>query len=140
MGFVKEFKEFAIKGNVIDLAVAVVIGGAFGKIVTSLVHDIIMPPIGYIIGDVKFSELKYVLADATTNEAGDAVAAVTVNYGTFIEVIIQFVIVAFAIFMVVKLINSAKKKEAAKPEPPAPAPTLPEDVKLLTEIRDLLKK
>lgn len=139
MGFVKEFKEFAMKGNVIDMAVGVVIGGAFGKIVSSLVTDIIMPPIGLLIGDVKFSELKLILAEAELNEAGEvAKQAVSINYGNFIEITIQFIIIALAIFMVIKGINSMKRKEEAKPAPPPPAP--PADVQLLTEIRDLLKK
>jgi len=143
MSFVKEFKEFAIKGNVIDLAVAVVIGGAFGKIVTSLVNDIIMPPIGLLLSDITFSEIKIPISDPELDAAGAVVKeAVTINIGTFTEIAIQFVIVAFAIFMVVKLINRAKKKEEAKLEAPAPAPApvVPEDVKLLAEIRDLLKK
>lgn len=140
MGFLKDFKDFAIKGNVIDLAVAVVIGGAFGKIVTSLVNDIIMPPIGMIINGVKFSELKYELVETTTDADGKVVEAVTINYGSFIEVTIQFVIVAFAIFMMIRLISKLKKKEEEKPSPAPPSPVVPEDVKLLTEIRDLLKK
>ncbi|CAN5340806.1 large-conductance mechanosensitive channel protein MscL [soil metagenome] len=139
MGILKEFKEFAIKGNVIDLAVAVVIGAAFSKIVTSLVNDIIMPPIGMAIGGIKFSEIKIPLKDATVDETGKAIDAVTINIGTFTEVAIQFVIVAFAIFMIVKLLTSVKKKEQAKPETP-PSPVVSEDVKLLTEIRDLLRK
>ena len=140
MSILKEFKEFAIKGNVIDLAVAVVIGGAFGKIVTSLVNDIIMPPIGLAIGGIKFSEIKIPLKDASVDaETGKAIDAVTINIGTFTEIAIQFVIVAFAIFMIVKLLNSMKKKEDVKPETP-PAPIVSEDVKLLTEIRDLLRK
>jgi large conductance mechanosensitive channel len=143
MSFVKEFKEFAIKGNVIDLAVAVVIGGAFGKIVTSLVNDIIMPPIGLLLSGITFSDIKIPLTDPELDAAGAVVKeAVTINIGTFTEVAIQFVIVAFAIFLVVKMINRAKKKEEAKLEAPAPAaaPVVPEDVKLLAEIRDLLKK
>lgn len=140
MGFLKDFKDFAVKGNVIDLAVAVVIGGAFGKIVTSLVNDIIMPPIGMIINGVKFNELKYILKDATVDAEGKTVDAVTINYGSFIEVTIQFVIVAFAIFMMIRLLSKLKKKEEEKPAPAPPSPVIPEDVKLLTEIRDLLKK
>lgn len=143
MGFVKEFKEFAIKGNVIDLAVAVVIGGAFGKIVTSLVNDIIMPPIGLLLSDITFSEIKIPINSPELDATGAVVKeAVTINIGLFIEVAIQFVIVALAIFLVVKLINRAKKKEEAKLEAPAPAapPVVPEDIKLLAEIRDLLKK
>lgn len=131
MGFVKEFKEFAVKGNVVDLAVAVVIGAAFGKIVTSLVNDIIMPPIGYITGGVDFSDIKYVLKEAV----GDT-PEVSVNFGNFVNIVIQFIIVAFCIFLIVKGLNSLKKKEEAAPSAP-PAPTK-EEV-LLTEIRDLLK-
>ena len=133
MGFVKEFKEFAMRGSVVDLAVGVVIGGAFGKIVTSLVDDIIMPPIGYLTGGVDFSDIKYVL------KAADEVAKtpeVSINFGNFINVIIQFLIVAFCIFCVVKGLNSLKRKEEPAPEA-APAPTKEE--MLLTEIRDILK-
>ncbi|HMR17725.1 MAG TPA: large-conductance mechanosensitive channel protein MscL [Sphingobacterium sp.] len=133
MGFIKEFKEFAMRGSVIDLAVGVVIGGAFGKIVTSLVDDIIMPPIGYLTGGVDFANLKYVIS------AGDAAAEVpevAIMYGNFINVVIQFLIIAFCIFLVIKGINSLKRKEEAAPEAP-PAPTK-EEV-LLTEIRDLLR-
>ena len=133
MGFFKEFKEFAMRGNVVDLAVGVVIGGAFGKIVTSLVDDIIMPPIGYLTGGVDFSQMRYVLTPG--NEA-DGIAEVAVNYGNFINVIIQFLIVAFAIFMVIKLINSLKREEEAAPE--APAEPTKEEI-LLTEIRDALR-
>ena len=133
MGFLKEFKEFAMRGSVVDLAVGVIIGGAFGKIVTSLVDDIIMPPIGYLTGGVDFSEIKYVL------KAADEVAKkpeVAINLGNFINVVIQFLIVAFCIFMVIKALNSMKRKEDKAPEV-APAPTKEET--LLTEIRDLLK-
>ncbi len=129
MGMIKEFKQFAIKGNMIDMAVGIVIGAAFGKIVSSLVADIIMPPLGLLIGGVDFSALSYTLKAATNGED-----AVTLNYGVFIQHIVDFVIVAFAIFIVVKIINSAKKKEEAKPSAP------PRDVVLLEEIRDLLKK
>ncbi|MGO3108572.1 MAG: large-conductance mechanosensitive channel protein MscL [Sphingobacterium sp.] len=132
MGFVKEFKEFAMRGSVVDLAIGVVIGAAFGKIVTSLVADIIMPPVGYITGGVDFASLKYVMKEA--NEAA-GVAEVSINYGNFINVVIQFLIVAMCIFAVIKAMNSMKKKEIAAPEAPA-APTK-EEV-LLTEIRDLL--
>lgn len=134
MGMLKEFKEFAMRGNVIDLAVGVVIGGAFGKIVTSLVNDVIMPPIGVLTGGVDFSDLKIVLKPADNSNPAHKIAEVAINYGTFINTLIQFVIIAFAIFMVVKAINrlSRKKEEAAPAAPPA-------DVVLLTEIRDLLK-
>lgn len=128
-----EFKEFAVKGNVIDLAVGVVIGTAFGKIVSSLVTDIIMPPLGILMGGVNFSDLAFTLKEAT-----DAVAAVTLNYGVFLNTIIDFVIIAFAIFMVVKQMNRFKKKEEKKVEKKAAEPT--QDTLLLQEIRDLLKK
>src|SRR5690606_36735694 len=133
MGFLKEFKEFAIRGSVVDLAVGVVIGGAFGKIVTSLVDDVIMPPIGYVTGGVDFSKLRYILQPA--DEANE-VAEVAIAYGNFINVIIQFIIVAFCIFLVIKGINSLKRKEEEAPAAP-PAPSKEET--LLTEIRDLLK-
>ncbi|SFS89363.1 large-conductance mechanosensitive channel protein MscL [Sphingobacterium wenxiniae] len=135
MGFLKEFKEFAMRGSVIDLAVGVVIGGAFGKIVTSLVDDVIMPPIGFITGGVDFSNLQYVLTEA--NEA-EGVAEVAIKYGNFINVIIQFLIIAFCIFLVIKGINSLKRKEEVAPEPEAPAEPSKEEV-LLAEIRDILR-
>jgi large conductance mechanosensitive channel len=135
MGILKEFRAFAMRGNVIDMAVGVVIGASFGKIVSSLVDNVIMPPIGLIIGGVDFSQLKLTLKAA----AGDA-KAVTLNYGAFIQTIVDFTIIAFAIFMVIKLMNSAKerleKKEAQTPAEPA-KPS--EEVQLLSEIRDLLK-
>lgn len=141
-----EFKQFAVKGNAIDMAVGVIIGGAFGKIVTSIVNDIIMPPIGWLIGGVDFKDLKVVLKDAVPeqlDEAGNvvqkAVAEVTLNYGAFIQNVIDFIIIAFCVFMLVKFItNLNKKKEepAAPPAPPAPSA----EEKLLTEIRDLLKE
>ncbi len=127
----KEFKAFAMRGNVVDLAVGIIIGAAFGKIVSSLVNDVLMPPIGMIIGGVDFSKFSIVL-----KEAEGTAAAVAINYGMFINTVIDFLIVAFAIFMVIKGINSMKKKEEAKPAPP-PAPSREEI--LLTEIRDLLK-
>jgi len=133
MGMLKEFKEFAMRGSVIDLAVGVVIGGAFGKIVTSLVDDIIMPPIGFITGGVDFSDMKLVITEANT-AAGTA--EIAINYGNFINVIIQFTIIAFCIFMVIKGINSLKRKQEEVPAPPAEPSN---EEKLLTEIRDLLK-
>lgn len=133
MGFLKEFKEFAMRGSVLDLAVGVVIGGAFGKIVTSLVDDIIMPPIGFITGGVDFSNMKYVITEANATAGVEEVA---IKYGNFANVIIQFVIIAFCIFLVIKGINSLNKKEEAAPAAP-PAPTKEET--LLTEIRDILK-
>ena len=128
----KEFKEFAVKGNVVDLAVAVIIGGAFGKIVSSFVSDVIMPPIGLLIGGVNFSDLAI-----TLKEAAGATAAVTMNYGKFIQTLIDFTIIAFAIFLVVKAMNSLKKKEEASPAVPPPPSA---EQQLLAEIRDLLKK
>ena len=134
MGMISEFKEFAMRGNVIDLAVGVVIGAAFGKIVTALVDKVIMPPIGLLIGGVDFSRLSIVLKEATVDAAGKEVPAVVLAYGEFINAVIQFIIVAFAIFLVVKAINRMRK-----PAEEAPAAT-PEDVLLLREIRDALKK
>ncbi len=133
MGIFKEFKQFALKGNVVDLAVAVVIGGVFGKIVTSLVNDVIMPPIGLLLGGVDFSELKIVM-----KKAAEEADAVTLNYGAFVNTIVDFLIIAGAVFLLVKLLNKTKKKEAPAPPPAAPAPTKEE--LLLTEIRDLLAK
>jgi large conductance mechanosensitive channel len=138
MGMLKEFKEFAMRGNVVDLAVGVVIGGAFGKIVASLVADVIMPPIGLLVGGVTFTDLKLVMKPAEVVD-GVEKAAVTLNYGNFLQVTFDFIIVAFAIFMFIKLINqfNRKKEEAPAPPPAPPAPTK-EEV-LLTEIRDILK-
>lgn len=131
MSMTKEFKDFAIKGNVVDMAVGLVIGAAFGKIVTALVSGIIMPPIGVLLGGVNFSDLAFVVKEAV----GEA-PAVVISYGSFIQTLIDFTIIAFAIFMVVKGINSLKKKEAEVPKAP-PAPSSQE--LLLTEIRELLK-
>ena len=136
MKIIQEFKEFAIKGNVVDMAVGIIIGGAFGKIVTSLVNDVIMPPIGMIIGGVNFNGLRLVLKSATVDAAGVASPEVAINYGAFIQVLFDFIIVAFCIFMMIKALNSLKKKKEEAPAAP-PAPTK-EEV-LLTEIRDLLK-
>ena len=130
MSIIQEFREFAVKGNMVDLAVAVIIGAAFGKIVTSLVNDVIMPPIGNLIGGIDFSAYKFVLTPA----AADGTGEVAIQYGAFINTMIQFAIVAFAIFMVVKAINRLSKK--AEEAPAAPAA----EVVLLTEIRDLLKQ
>lgn len=128
----KEFKTFALKGNVIDMAVGIVIGVAFGKIVSSVVNDILMPPIGLLVGGVNFTDLSIVL-----KEASETGPAVSINYGNFIQVVFDFLIIAIAVFMTIKLLNAAKKKQEAAPAPP-PAPTRQEE--LLTEIRDLLKK
>jgi len=132
MSLIKEFKTFAMRGNVVDMAVGIIIGGAFGKIVASLVNDIILPPIGLLIGGVEFKDLAYTLQEAS----GD-VAAVTIGYGNFIQTVFDFMIIAFAIFMVIKAMNNMKKKEVEAPAGP-PVPTKEEQ--LLTEIRDLLKK
>lgn len=135
---VNEFKEFAIKGNAVDMAVGVIIGGAFGKIVSSIVDDIIMPPIGWLIGGVNFSDLKVTLPAQKIIE-GVEMAPATINYGNFIQTILDFTIIAFCVFMLVKGISKLKKAEV-KPEEPAPAAPEPSaEEKLLTEIRDLLK-
>ena len=132
MKWLQEFKTFAVRGNVVDMAVGIVIGAAFGKIVSSFVADVIMPPIGLLIGGVDFSKLVITIKKAT-----ETTAAVTLNYGNFIQTVIDFVIIAFAIFMLVKAINTLKRNEAAKPsEPPLPSP----EVILLTDIRDILRK
>jgi large conductance mechanosensitive channel len=138
MKWLQEFKAFAVRGNVVDMAVGIVIGAAFGKIVSSIVADVIMPPIGVLIGGVDFSKLAITLKSAVPATADTAAkTAVTLNYGNFIQTVIDFTIVAFAIFMLVKGINALKRKEAEKPA--APAPPAPEIV-LLTDIRDLLRK
>ncbi|MBP1612015.1 MAG: Large-conductance mechanosensitive channel protein [Acidobacteria bacterium] len=124
MGLLQEFKEFAMKGNVVDMAVGIVIGGAFGKLVTSFVGDVLMPPIGLLLGGIDFSTWGIQLTDS-----------VNWKVGAFIQTVIDFTIVAFALFMVIKAMNKLRA-----PAPPAPAPMVPDDVKLLTEIRDLLKK
>jgi large conductance mechanosensitive channel len=133
MSMVQEFKQFAIKGNVVDMAVGVIIGAAFGRIVSSVVTDVVMPPIGVLIGGVDFSKLAVVLVDATA-----AAPAVVISYGKFIQTVVDFTIVAGVIFMVIKGINSLKKKEEAAVEAAPPVPTAQEV--LLAEIRDLLKK
>ena len=133
MSMVNEFKEFAVKGNVMDMAVGIIIGAAFGKIVSSFVGDVIMPPIGLLIGGVDFSDLAIVLKGATAKAP-----AVTLGYGKFIQSIIDFTIIAFAIFIVVKFINKLKRQEQTAAPQPEPAPSKEEQ--LLTEIRDLLKE
>lgn len=139
MGMMKEFKEFAMRGNVVDMAVGIVIGGAFGKIVSSFVADVVMPPLGLLIGGVDFSQLQYILKPEVVNETGEILTAVvSINYGSFIMTVLDFLIIAWAIFMVIKGMNSLKKKKEAAPPPPPPVPTKEET--LLTEIRDLLKK
>ncbi|WP_122464442.1 MULTISPECIES: large-conductance mechanosensitive channel protein MscL [Brevundimonas] len=136
MGLLSEFKEFAARGNVVDLAVGVIIGAAFGKIVTSLVDQVVMPPIGLLLGRVDFSELKWVLVPE--DPATEAIEEVAIQYGAFVNTLIQFLIVAFVVFLVVKAINNLRRQQAAEPvpaTPPAPTPT----EALLAEIRDELK-
>ncbi len=135
MSVLKEFKNFAMRGNVIDMAVGIIIGGAFGKIIASFVSDVLMPPIGLLLGGVNFTDLKWTMKDAQ-----EGVEAVTLNYGNFLQVTVDFLIIAFAIFMFIKGMNklSKNKEEVAKAPPAPPAPTKEEE--LLTEIRDLLKK
>ena len=137
MGLIKEFKEFAMRGNVLDMAVGIVIGGAFGKIVSSFVEDILMPPIGVLLGGVTFTDLKIVFKQAVMDGENVVTPEVALRYGNFIQVIFDFLIIAFAIFMLLKAVNKFnKKKEEAPAAPEAP----PADVQLLTEIRDLLQK
>ena len=140
--FLTDFKEFAVKGNVIDMAVGVIIGGAFGKIVTSLVNDVIMPCIGKLTGGISFTELKYELTAAVVEDGVEKSAAVYLNYGNFIQNVVDFVIIAFSIFVMIKLLmNLKRKKEEPAPEPePAPAHEPSNEEKLLAEIRDLLKE
>ena len=139
MKMIDEFKTFAMKGNVVDMAIGIIIGAAFGKIVTSLVNDIIMPPIGLLIGGVDFTDLKVVLKDASVDEAGKAISAVTLNYGAFIQTTIDFLIVAIAIFMMIKAMNNMIRKRQC------PLRLLlllnqPKKKNYWAEIRDLLKK
>lgn len=136
MGFVKEFKEFAMRGNVLDMAVGVIIGGAFGKIVSSLVNDVIMPPIGWLIGGIKFTDLSVKLPVNPLTPDQDPV---TINYGQFLQTTLDFLIIAFCIFLLIKGINKLSKKKEEEPAAPAPAPEPSAEEKLLTEIRDLLK-
>jgi large conductance mechanosensitive channel len=134
MSIVKDFKAFAMKGNVIDLAVAVIIGGAFGKIVSSFVNDILMPPLGLLLGNVDFKDLKLLL-----KEGSEGAAAVTWNYGMFIQNVIDFLIIAFVIFMMIRMIAKMQQMKTEEPAPPPPPPEPTNEEKLLTEIRDLLK-
>ncbi len=143
MGMIQEFKTFVMRGNVVDLAVGVIIGGAFGKITTSMVNDIIMPPIGMLLGGVDFKNMSVTIkkaVEAGTAADGSAIAAapaVTINYGMFVNTLVDFLIIAFVLFLIIKALNTLKKKETAAPAAPAAPPA---DVVLLTEIRDLLKK
>lgn len=132
MSMMTEFRQFAMRGNVVDMAVGIIIGGAFGKIVSSFVNDVLMPPLGVLLGGMDFAELAI-----TLKEASGEVAAVTLNYGSFVQSVVDFVIIAFAIFMMIKVMNSMQRKAQEKPvEPPRPSA----EESLLTEIRDLLKK
>jgi len=138
--FIKEFKEFAVKGNAIDMAVGVIIGGAFGEIVNSIVNDIIMPPIGWLIGGVNFSDLKVELPKVVL-DSGIELAPATINYGSFVQTIINFIIIALCVFMMIKGISNLKKSKKAEEEAAPAAPAEPSnEEKLLTEIRDLLAK
>ncbi len=137
MGIMKEFKEFAVKGNMVDLAVGIIIGGAFGKVVSSIVSDVLMPPLGYLIGGINFTDIKIHLKAPAIDLAGKAAQEVTINIGNFIQSMVDFGIVAFAVFLLVKGINRLHQKEAEAPVAPPP-PTKQEE--LLGEIRDLLKK
>lgn len=137
MGFFKDFKSFLLKGDIVNLATAVIVAGAFGKIVSSFTNDILMPPVGLLLGNVNFSDLRYELKEAVTDTSGEiAQAAVTINYGSFIQFIIDFVIIGFCIFVLLKAYERTKKKEESAPA----APKGPTQEELLTEIRDLLKK
>ena len=135
---IQEFKELAVKGNAVDMAVGVIIGGAFGKIVSSIVDDIIMPPIGWLIGGVNFSDLKYTLPQVEIPGV-TAAAPATINYGNFLQTLLDFIIIAFCVFMMVKGINKLSKKKEEEPAAPAPDPEPTNEEKLLSEIRDLLK-
>jgi large conductance mechanosensitive channel len=139
MKLITEFKAFAMRGNVVDMAVGIIIGGAFGKIVSSVVADVIMPPIGLLLGGVKFTELKIIMKDPILDAAGAVTTqGVSINYGNFLQTTVDFVIIAFAIFMMIKAMNSIKKKEDVTPEPAVPPAPTKEEV-LLAEIRDILK-
>ncbi len=139
MSLLSEFKAFAIKGNVVDLAVAVIIGAAFGRIVTSFVNDIIMPPLGMLLGGVDFKDLALVLREGYLNEQGLEVVAVTLSYGNFIQNVVDFIIIAFAIFMAIHAISLTKRKKEVEAAAPATPPAPPQSEVLLEEIRDLLK-
>ena len=134
-----DFKAFAMKGNVVDMAVGVIIGGAFGKIVSSVVADVIMPPIGLLVGGVNFTDLKLVLKPAVVQEGQEVAAAVTLNYGNFLQVTFDFLIIAFSVFLFVRLLSRLNRKKSAPATPPAPPAPSKEEL-LLTEIRDLLKE
>ncbi|MBK6965897.1 MAG: large-conductance mechanosensitive channel protein MscL [Bacteroidales bacterium] len=137
MKLLDEFKAFAMRGNVVDMAVGIIIGGAFGKIISSFVADVLMPPLGLLLGGIDFKDMSYTLKEAVMNGAEIVTPAVNLNYGMFIQNVVDFLIIAFAIFMAIKAMVSMKKKEEEVPAAP-PAPT--KDQELLSEIRDLLKK
>lgn len=139
MSFKKELKEFLMRGSVVDMAVGIVIGGAFGKIVTSFVNDILMPPIAILVGDSKFNELKVILKEAVMQGEEILTPAITWSYGSFIQAIIDFLIIGISIFFVIKAMNNMKRKKEEEPAPAAPPEPTKEET-LLTEIRDLLKK
>lgn len=140
MGVIKEFKDFAMKGNLIDMAVAFVMGGAFGKVVSGFIDGLIMPIVGKITAGVDFKSLKYIMSETQVDATGKIISAeASIKYGEFITIFIDFVLVAFAMFLVIKAMNKAKKKQEEEALPPAP-PAISEEQKLLTEIRDLLKK
>jgi len=141
MKILKEFKEFAVKGNMIDLAVGIIIGAAFGKIIASLVSDILMPPIGLLLGGLNFTDMQFIMKEAVIDPVtGKETAAVALKYGNFIQVLVDFTIIAFSVFMILKGISSLKKEKAAEPAAPLAPPAPTKDQELLTEIRDLLKK
>lgn len=140
MSFLQEFKAFAMKGNVVDMAVGIIIGGAFGKIVSSLVSDIIMPPIGLLVGGMNFSKLAVTLKHADVDATGKVIEAVKLNYGNFIQTTIDFLIISFSIFLVIKAMNSLRRKQEVQASEQPPAPPVPtKEESLLTEIRDILK-
>lgn len=139
-GFFGEFKEFIARGNVMDMAVGVIIGGAFGKISTSLVNDVIMPAVSMLTGGVDFSAWKIVLKEAVIENGEEIAAAVSINYGAFLATILDFLIIAFAVFCLIKGVNAMHRKKEEAPAEPAPEPEPSAEEKLLTEIRDLLKK
>ncbi|GAB1473087.1 large-conductance mechanosensitive channel protein MscL [Bacteroidota bacterium] len=140
MKLLDEFKQFAMRGNVVDMAVGIIIGGAFGKIVSSFVSDVIMPPLGILIGGVNFTDLKITIKSQIVDAAGAVTnPAVTINYGNFIQVVFDFIIIAFAIFAMIKIMNNLNRKNVEEQVPATPPPP-PADIQLLSEIRDILKK
>jgi len=141
MDFIKEFKTFAMRGNVVDMAIGIIVGGAFGKIVTSLVNDVIMPPIGLLVDGKDFTKFKIILNQAVVGENGKIIKeAVSINHGVFINTTVNFLIIAVTVFMFIKLINRLKRKEETTPVTPAAPPQPSNEEQLLIEIRDLLKK